>query len=322
MLALTAAAGASTHIHFAFVLAAGLIVVAAKLYRTDPRRLINPLVAVSLGYVIALILFPIFTVAEKQQSRLDQFDTSGVLLRAVISLAAFAPYFYILPLGIGLFLLIRKTRTDTIPSLNGFPPKNFGAPQIFLVGLIVSGLVVLLYVLFLTPVHAMGIKYLSIAWPFLSFSSAIILNYSNHRYSIALYFYLVAIALSMAFLVDILNQAKIEYSSYFDQAEVIVVDNRERGILPQLIWHIPDDKIVIADSQNGLLRNFDNWDKHLNDRAAYISIDSVKFSDTKREDTLARLRELGFETSSIGQIPIRIGHEYTFALIFSVLQKG
>ena len=60
--------------------------------------------------------------------------------------------------------------------------------------------------------------------------------------------------------------------SWLKNSKNILVDNVARGILPGIVWHLPDDKLIFAADQDYLLENSDEWDSMLGNNSLYISV--------------------------------------------------
>jgi hypothetical protein len=82
----------------------------------------------------------------------------------------------------------------------------------------------------------------------------------------------------------------------------------EQAFRPQLIWAIPNVKIVITQSQEVVLADLEEWNEYLGGKSTYLTVNSALYSEEIQGENLRRLRGLGFSTSPIGRIPIHIGH--------------
>jgi len=317
-LIITITLGALTHFQFAIVLVASLIVVVTRSYRSYRERALLLIGSVCIGYSIALVLFPILNVIGNRQSMLSQFSINGAVERVFSSLAAFIPLYSIIFIGIVVFFVAKIRKSNAVSINSRSSSRQIDASQIFLIGLFISGTIVILYLLYLTPRHAMGYKYISMAWPFLAFLPILILRYANYRKSILLYLLVVGVAVNSAWLVDKISHVKADYAQLFEEHEIILLNSRSQGVVPQVVWHIPDDKTVIAYSQSEMIATIDSWTDYRGDNLAFVVVESAIHSAERKREIFDRLDELGLNANEIGHLPIRIGQLNTIARVYGL----
>lgn len=324
LLALTTTAGALTHFHYVIVILAGALLLTIKLVNIDRSRLMKILAAMLAGYVIAMVIFPTVSVVLNNQNRFgDQSSPAEVLIRTLNLAKALAPFSFIVLSGIGVYLFRNSLRVpdrkQMIPS--GRKPSNIQASHIIQTGLVVGGVIIFLYMTGITPLHAMAPKYLILSWPFLAFFPALIIRSSQYRPTVLLFLYLTSFALGTAYVINQIRQKSYDSESFLNRPGVIIIDTYVLGILPQILWHIDDDRTVIINNQNQLLKRFDEWVDELENTNLYISELSYATSESGRSELIRRMEKTGYDVSIIGYVPIKSGRSGTEALVF-LLEKS
>lgn len=168
--------------------------------------------------------------------------------------------------------------------------------------------VVLLYVNFFSPEHAMSAKYFSMALPLIAFMPIFLLRLLRYPWALALYFPLVALLFLANDVRKNIITPRFHLEQTWDANDTVIIDARARGILPQILWHLSDDQHVIVGYQDFLIDNFAELEQHLGQNVVYISDNSYRNNEEMRQQLLDILRRSGYmiEDES-GFIPIRGG---------------
>jgi len=122
------------------------------------------------------------------------------------------------------------------------------------------GFNVALYLTFFSPFHAMGDRYLSLVWPFMACICVLFLRYVPQN-SHLLMVVLAGILLFFSTLYP-LNTERPFFPNAdpmpdLQKHEALLVDTHSRGFMLQLIYAVPEDKMVFVGSQQEILANPD-----------------------------------------------------------------
>ncbi|MFC1783707.1 glycosyltransferase family 39 protein [Planctomycetota bacterium] len=319
-------AGALTHYHFALPVAGCVIWLIFKLLPRRPQRLLFILAGIIAGLVVFLALHPEFYISFRIQQRhttpFSWADFADRLVRVAFALGPYrfkdavtAPHelvstfsvgqlFSVFAMGIYLLLfavliytalLCRKNKINLLSYLRTVDAKLLFVVYLFLW---TAGAVIALYLSLFSPLHAMGGRYLAVAWPFAAFILLLILRAFRNKYtSAAILLCSVMALLAFSFVV-----AEIFYARYrrladpavlnTETASTVILDNVDRGILPRLIWHLPDDTQVFAAHQKYLIENQNLWTSQLKPGSLYISQISraANFADREKILDIIRLK--------------------------------
>lgn len=264
-------AGLLTHYYFLFVVVGVVIFSIARLIRKDNQRLIGALVAIGLGHILAIALHPDFVVSFQGYNQYQKFVHEEFFKRVEVVLLSFSSFFYLFVILLGVVIWAFITYFYNRSGLfQHFRNINLNELYIPFICVWLGSIIIVLYLTFLSPQHSMGPKYLSLIWPFFVFIVAYILRFTNKfKLHLTIFFYVCPLILVIAAFVD-LNR-KNTLSIPFDQADFVIIDNLARGILPRIIWHVPDDSFVLVDTQQDILRHPENWLNRLTDRSIYVS---------------------------------------------------
>jgi hypothetical protein len=148
-----------------------------------------------------------------------------------------------------------------------------------------------LYVVGLSPKHAMGAMYLAMVWPFLAFLPVVVLRELGRLRVPLLLLWCCGMAASGGISVDRLMsrwRALPDPGPVLQAAPAVLVDNLARGVLPCVAWHVPDDRLMLAGSQTYLLNHRDAWLSRMQAGGVYVSEESYGNSEAAR----AQLRRL------------------------------
>lgn len=282
VLALITTAGALTHYHFALAAAGCGLYAIAKLFRRHKPRLLMFVAAVTTGYGLFALLHPHFLQSlGQQQDQAQAFTLGDFGTRVVRATTAFSEFYFHRRLGnvallviamllvVAVIFVLRKRHS---PSLE--PIRNRVSAIVFFLTWF-SSTVVFLYVSFISPQHAMGSKYLSMAWPFFAFIPIFAFRAAAERARVALVtglcLWVFAYAGAHALVLQFRDSKWPKPNSILNGSEVVLVDTVARGVLPRIFWHLPSDQMIFAASQEYLLENPNLWIDGLSTNTLYFS---------------------------------------------------
>lgn len=286
VLAILAAAGALTHFYFSLVVLGCIIFLAMKLVKRKPDRLIMALACIGVGCLLFVLLHPEFyqsIILQRQYVR-EPFGLQGVIGRMTHVWIALTDFFLpwhslvlisgftlsVSALGIWAALAGSKQPVTLVRIVGAF--GGTGMPVSFFFFWI-YGATVALYLAFLSPAHAMGPRYLSMAWPFFGFVTVFLLRSFGSKRRLLTYLFCSGMLLSgSASVLHTIHQQSTtrDWTALLLRSDRILVDNVARGVLLPIMWQLPDDKLVFAADQTFLLDHQDMWVSHL-DGAVYVS---------------------------------------------------
>jgi hypothetical protein len=288
-IALSTLGGALTHYHFALA-AAGVALYA--LLRMRRANLIRVYGAMAAGYVLFVCLHPHFLRAlSLGHEQAQPFSISILPQRIYRTASAFSGYLVPIQLGpvgvlLGAFAVLAAVgylfvRRGDIASRR----QHLGVVLYFLAWF--SACIVLLYVASVSPVHAMGPKYLSPVWPFLSFVPVFVARSlsprNRRRLIVGLCVYQVAYAGAVAGYDRLVSHRHPSQGDILARAEVLVLDNVARGVLPRVLFGLPGSVPVYAAMQDYLLEHPKDWRDRLDEGTMFVSKDAYGNSAEGRE---------------------------------------
>jgi len=298
VVALVTAAGSLTHYHFA-IAAAGAALYAG--YRLLPRLhdwapFARLMAAMAAGVALFAAAHPAFYHSfSTQQSQAQRFDPAALPARALKSVHALSDYFVhphfgtavavavVLLVGVALSRALRRRGT-----LDGAGDDRARAVVFFF--LWIAGAIVLLYLGFVSPVHAMGPKYLSMAWPFFVFVPVLAARHFSPRRVPAI---LVGLCVwQTAYASGAVALARYHAANDPSQravlagADRVVVDSVARGVLPRVLFNLSDTVPVYAGMQSYLLEHPAQWSDALDDGAVYVNHNGYGNSTEGRDEIL------------------------------------
>ncbi|MAT99036.1 MAG: hypothetical protein CL608_17970 [Anaerolineaceae bacterium] len=311
LLLLATAAGALTHYHFALVVFVAGPVFVLKLVRRDFRRVLWVGTAVLMGYVLSFILHPRFYQSIQELSRRQvleaeflsgQFEffqrvylvgktfTGYWTVSGILQLALFCLFLAsIIWVGM-IFVRNRRLVQETIQT------KNFTGYELGLFFVCLAGLSILLYLTYVSPIHAMTERHMSAVWPFYPFLAIFLLRLvgqaKRNRLTILVG---TAVLLSGFFMVWQMGTAVDEPAwddvVYSDSRERFVVDGVYQGILPRIFFQLPDDALIYVAAQNELLAQPEAWLPALDTNSVYISELSYDNTEDNRDKIVALIAQ-------------------------------
>ena len=173
---------------------------------------------------------------------------------------------------------------------------NFQGWAIFFFLIWFGGIIIGMYLTFLTPVHTIGSsKYLSIVWPFLAFLPVFILRFAHYRQTVLLYLVIIPMLWVFIFPVQMFLVRLPSPAAQLAEAELLLVDNPARGVLFPLLWHVPDQTLLITAYQEQLLAQSSNWLPYLEGNTIYINLNEAPNTLEQGESLLTLLAAQGYE---------------------------
>jgi Dolichyl-phosphate-mannose-protein mannosyltransferase len=304
--ALLVAAGALTHFNFLLVVLGCCIFLTIRLIKNNLSRLIIAAICVGVGYLLFVLLHPHFysSIIQWRGYVHDPYTFAELFTRVKQVGVAFSDFFLpwhslslvlafsvILLVG-GIWVAIRmlKQPSTGLDFLKIIQTENMNGLFFFFWNF---GVTTILYIAFLSPIHAMGPKYLNIAWLFFGFIPVMLLGRLGFlKHSMTLLFCTVMLLSATASVIYTINQNKSnhDWAELLINSERVIIDNDARGILLPIIWEMPDDKLIFAASQDYLLNHKNAWVENL-DGTAYVSIVYYDSTLEHQQDILSIIKQ-------------------------------
>lgn len=300
LLGIVTAAGNLTHYHFVLVAAGGFLVFGWRQVRHNgrfrpTRPLLTALGVVAAGYFISFLLHPAFlTSFEKLADRqvdeatffLTPLDVMRRIYAAVDTFTGFWVYGPLLQVAIfilflsgiafaGLTFVRNRQRL-----VNGLKQVNWAGYQALLLFLWLGGISILMYLTFISPIHAMTSRHMAAVWPFYAFLAVFLVRVVQARWkqprlnqylTVGLATWMVLSGALSVWQTNSEMQSKINGLDILETSPALLVDTVHRGVLPQLLIHVPPSKRIFAAWQIPLLEQPDDWLVQLPDGALYLS---------------------------------------------------
>lgn len=302
-LAVATLAGLLTHYHFVLlVAAAGVGFAVAR--RREPRGLLLPAMAVLAGVLAFVAVHPHFLASVlRAREQAQGFDLGDFVPRLEATLLTYSTFFvstacnawlihkYLLPLGVAALAIVALVvwllwcrRSIAISG-----PSERAMVYLFLT---MAAANTLLYLVGVSPKHAMGPQYLALVWPFLAFGPVLLLVRLRPLAAPALV--VVCAAATVAGTAGVQRQVARSARTpdpqrYLATAPAVVIDNVARGVLPCVVWHLADDQLVFAAPETRLVEHPDQWTTRLAPGAIYVSVTSYGNTPAGRERLLQTL---------------------------------
>jgi len=304
LVAFLTGAGALTHHYFALPASGcGLVLVYDAWQRRDSGFFMRAVAAFGGGYLLFAVLHPGFPAAFMQlATRPAAFSSGSLSLRLKSVGYAFASFAwgwrvitwpFVLSLAmVAVAPLIVRVRAGRPAEPRRRMPRF--AWSILFVGGWCAVIAVGLYLGFVSPLTAMGPRYLSFLWPAMALLVALVYRLglrADDRWMAAL------CALQFAYGALDVQRAGAEQAGLagmqpiMDKCDVVVLDNVARGILPTIVWHLDPDKPVFAARQSRLLADVDAWRARFTERSVLVSEMLYADSPRMRDRVIARIEE-------------------------------
>jgi hypothetical protein len=175
-----------------------------------------------------------------------------------------------------------------------------GSEAIWLVGWL-GGISILMYLTFISPIHAMTSRHMAAVWPFYAFLAAFLVRAVRarwpqkgleHNLMAGLAILMVLFGGLSVWQTNVQSQSKLEGLDLLEASPALLVDTVHRGVLPQLLIHVPPDKEIFAAWQPALLDRPEDWLSELPDGSLYLSDGAYGNTAEGEEQILALLAEV------------------------------
>jgi len=303
------AAGLLTHYHFTIFATGGGLWIIFKLIRKHPRRLLSFIASMAGGCLVFTAIHPQFYRSfSSYQSHPQSFDWGQILHRLARVMFALGPYRFkdiiakspifihvsliLLALLVGLLIIVliigSRKKWRLISRLRNLDDKLLYVIFLFIWS---AGSTIILYLLFVSPNHAMGGRYMSTAWPFFALLIVFLLHAIPKRKNLIAGLFCCLVALSgLTFIVADICYVRLRFlpetSNLVNNASRIVIDNPARGVLPRIMWYIPDKVEVFVAKPHDLINNQELWLSQLGDNSLYLSQISYSTSESNRQEII------------------------------------
>ncbi len=331
LLLLATAAGALTHYHFILIVAGAGLVFVLKLVRRDFKRALYVATAVTAGYLLSFLLHPQFYSSIQELSRRQVLEakylsgTIAIFQRLYAVGNTFTGFWTALPvvqlilfcLLLSLLIWVGLALWKNPARLRHFvQTHDFTGYEVGLFFTWIGGISILMYLTFISPVHAMTARHMSAAWPFFPFLLILLLRLvqPHTRYRLLL---LVGTAVFLSGIVTVWQGVQAEQRELFQaqadpKIEHVVADGVYQGIFPRIFLQLPDDTLVFAATQAELLAEPAAWLPRLNENDLYISeLSYDNLSDNR--DQILKLLEAQFKIRTLPDDAWLVGTRYFLA---------
>jgi len=314
-------AGSLTHYQFLIPVSGAFAYATLKLIKKDLWRLGRILLSVLFAYLLAQWIFPIFSIILRRQGGMAKppnfIDFGDRIYTSFYNLYSYYYVFFIALILALIMWVVRKRYNDAAARAEADNPLRLDWIGFFLFWIL--GAIFLLFISFRSPRHAMGARYLSMAWPFMAFLPYFVLRLVNFRKTVLLYFYLIPLVIAFFSLVGNVLSRPADPVSRFQEVDLVLFDNTAAGILLPQIIHLPDDQLVVAGSQEQLLADSAPWLPRLSEESLYVSTFEYARAAEGRDLLLAMIEEAGLEVASAQEYPyFKNTVVYTFCSCCSV----
>jgi len=316
-LGLCTAAGLLTHYHFSLLIGAAFTLVMLRcIVLRDLRTTVAALVAMVTGIGLFAALHPLLFQSSRVSGQLQSFDAGQIVPRLNRTIETLASFYVTPPLmrfaGALLLALIvwamvlqlrkRGQHPGVIKRIAG--SKQF---QVMYLLVVVSAAVSSLYVLGMSPAHAMGPKYLAMIFPLLAFVPFVILPRLDRSADTVI----AGLLLLCLWQLDHgarITSSNVDYTQAAQRraylpvvrnANCMVLDSVQWGILPMSLWYLPNDSYVYADAQDALLEDLEKWLPGMPAECIYVASPSYGNTLEKRDEILSLLKQHGFEAQDL-----------------------
>jgi hypothetical protein len=322
-LSLATLAGLLTHYHFTLLLAAGGAWLLIAL-RTRRRPALNGLAAMALGGALFVALHPGF-MASIQRAR-EQSQAGGATelmprLEAIVlcystffvdtAYNAWLAHKYLPPVGIA-SLLGLSAAVLVIFRRNRRPDGAPHAGCILYLFLTMAATNAALYLVGVSPKHAMGAMYLSMVWPFLAFLPVLLVRARGRAGTTLTVLLCGAMLISGA--AGVQRQVRHwrmlpDPARFLGNAPAVIIDNTARGILPAIVWHVPGGCPVLAAPEAYLLEYPERWLFNL--KSGTVLVSATGYGNTPADqERLLQLLAADYEVAPLDKGVFGVGQTY------------
>jgi len=282
-LAAATAAALLTHYQAVLLVAGGALYVLAGLLRPGPDGRRRPwwpaLLGLAAGTAAAALLAPGWTTAfGRERSRLDDVSWS-VFFEKLDAITQTLGRFVSVP-GIVvaiaaalvvLLFIVPRTRRGLVPRVRDARP---GWWTILFFVLVTAGGICLQNLSFLSMPPRLSSRYLAMAWPFVAFLPLLFFGmWPRLRTGLTVAFCLLVLVpgtVAAPLIHDTSDRLPIRRLA---DADAVLIDNVDVGVLPRFLWFVPAGTPVFAGTQEQFIENKREWrGETLGEKAYYVSI--------------------------------------------------
>ena len=343
LLGLAAAVGNLTHYHFILVVGGGFLIFGWRHLRQDGRirptgRLLTAAGTVVGGYIFSFLLHPAFlasfeTLADRQVEEATFFLTPvDVMRRIFASVETFTGFWvYGWPLQVALFILFLSAiiflgmafARNRQRLVGGLKQVDWTGYEALLLYLWLGGISILMYLTFISPIHAMTSRHMSAVWPFYTFLPVFLIRIVQAKWERPQLTHNLMAGLAIGMLifgglsvwqVNERMASQVDGLDALETAPAILVDTVHRGVLPQLLIHVPPGKRIFAGWQRDLLEQPDEWLSQLPDGTLYLS-DGAYGNTAENHEQILSLLAQKFRLEPVDAAVPGVGNVY---VLFSV----
>jgi hypothetical protein len=131
-------------------------------------------------------------------------------------------------------------------------------------------------------------------WPFLAFLPAFALRFARNRRTVLLYLVIIPVVWVFIFPVQMFLVRLSDPQPQLAETDLILMDNPARGVFFPLLWHVPDQTLIIAAYQEKLLEQPADWLRYMEENTLYINLDELPNTTEQGQDLLALLIAQGY----------------------------
>jgi hypothetical protein len=174
-----------------------------------------------------------------------------------------------------------------------------GSEAIWLVGWL-GGISILMYLTFISPIHAMTSRHMSAVWPFYAFLAVFLVRAVgakwqrarlDHNLMAGLAVLIVLFGGLSVWQTNRQAQSSLAGLDILEASPALLVDTVHRGVLPQLLIHVSPNKEIFAAWQPALLERPEAWLSELSDGSLYLSDGAYGNTAEGQDQILALLAE-------------------------------
>lgn len=297
--------GMLVHYHFFLVIIGSILFLTFHLLSDHKKKWMIGLIPIFVGMLFFSLLHPHFyNSSNRYQAQIQPFRYEDLNLKFDNIRWTFYQFFgdnlpskllfllLIILFIAGLFITFNKKQKKSTPFIQ---ERNKAAVDIWYFFTWITGWIVILYILGLSPLHAMGPRYLSMAWPFFAFIPVLMIRFYFVKAKVSLLIFfcigqLILGSIGIFSMKKTSNNIPPPQKEILDASYKIVVDNVSRGVLPRLFFYLSDDKSVFAADQEYLIRNTQKWLSKMKENSLYISNLTYGNSVQKQNEILQIIR--------------------------------
>ncbi len=304
LLTLATALGALTHYHFALVVVGAGLLFLVKQWGIASRRFISGTAAILTGYVLMGLLHPGFLTSWQQLAQRQKLEARylstgiDILRRLYATVDTFTGFWiYGLLLQTILFILFITSLIWVISFYlknrdrlqNRLQLVNRKGMEMLWLLLWIGGWTLLLYITFISPIHAMEPRHMAVVWPFYALLPVFLTRLWPHQQTrLLLIICGVVLVSGIVSTIQTIRTARQipDNTTVLTAANNILIDTLERGIAPHLFWPIPDETAVFIAPQAKMPAIQSAWLDQLQDGDVYINDMSYENNINGRDQIL------------------------------------